>query len=179
MVAYVANVFWLTRPPYMRWFATAVVIATSAAFDLAGRTTEPVPFAKTDIPRGVSLAAVNIEWRDSPTGLLDAAIDLDGFTNVPIAAGNPITASAVVADRPIPSNWWSVSVDLTTSATQGQPVRLVGLDPEFVVDGVVTATAHNGAFGVDDPGLVAVPADVAEQVARAAATGRIVVLLGS
>lgn len=168
---------WLTRPPYLRWLAAAAIVVASAAVDLAGRATEPVPFAAADLPRGTQLEAAAIEWRDVPVGMLEAA-EISGHTRHPVATGDPITASNVTPDGRITIGWWSVAVDLPASATTGQPVRLVGTNPEFSVEGIVAELGERSTFGVGGAGLVAVPPEFADRVARALASGQLVVLLG-
>ncbi len=178
-MAYVAGVIWLTRPPYLRWLAAVGLILGSAAMDLAGRATEPVPFAASAIERGADLAVADVEWRSSPVGLIDAVTSLAGYAQRPIAAGDPITRAVVAASRPIPEGWWSVPVELPVAAETGQDVRLVGIEPGFSIDGVVAGIATQSAFGVSQPGLVAVPPEAADRVARALATNRLVILLGT
>lgn len=169
---------WLSRPPYLRRIGAGVLVAAALFLDCAGRATEPVPFATENLPRGTALADAAVEWRDLPVGAVNAPAELSGYATAAIAAGDPITVAVVGSMSPIPDGWWSVPLELPESVSAGQPVRLVGLEPEFSVDGVVAAAGSSGAFGLDRPGLVAIPPAAADDVARAVATGRLVVLLG-
>jgi len=57
-------------------------------------------------------------------------------------------------------------------------VRFVNLDDGTTVDGVVTSTETDDPFATG-LGAVAVPPDLAAEVARATAEGRTVVLVGT
>ena len=171
--------FWLERPPLLRWLAAALVLVGSVALDLTGNATEPFPFVTTAVARGDPIDAAALEWRDVPVGLLGEPADTTGVATRNLAPGEPLVGGAVTGVRAVPGGWWAVPVELPESARAGMPVRLVALEPALDVEGVVAETARTGAFAVARPGLVAVPPDTAGAVAQAAAGGRLVVLLGT
>lgn len=171
--------FWLERPPLLRWAAAALVLIASAALDLAGNATQPFPFVTTAVARGDPIDAAALEWRDVPVGLLGDAADTIGVATRDLAPGEPLVGSAVTGAGAVPGGWWAMPVELPESARAGMPVRLVALEPALDVEGVVAQAAQPGAFAVATPGLVAVPPDMAGPVAQAVAGGRLVVLLGT
>ena len=118
-----------------------------------------------------------IEWRDVPRGLLPVPV-LDGkVTARSLARGDPITPSALADHRPPPEDWWSVELPLPEDTTAGTAARVVVDDPPLATDAVVVSVAGGGAFGGSTTGLVAVPAQYADALARAAARGNAIVLL--
>ena len=177
-MGYGAGVFWLERPPLLRWIAAPLLVIGSASLDLARDATEPFPFVATAVARDDPVDPADLEWRDVPVGLLGAAAVASGVATRDLAPGEPLTAGAV-ADVVVPGGWWAVPVELPEGARAGTPVRLVALDPALDVEGVVAEAPAHGAFAVATPGLVAVPPDVAGIVAQAAGGGRLVVLLGT
>ncbi len=174
---YVAGVFWLLRPPYLRWVGAAALVAVAALFDVAGSATEPFPFASESIASGAPVDSA-IEWRDVPRGLLPAPADPSGFAARRIDPGEPLTAGAVRATGGIPAGWWSVPVDLPESAQVGTAVRLVSPESNLDVRGIVAQPTGSGAFATTSPGLVAVAPGDAAAVAAAVAQDRLIVLMG-
>ncbi len=169
---------WLGRPPYLRWVAAVAVVAAAAAMDLRGRREVPVPYAATTIERGDPIAPRVVVWRPAAVGSVPVPEDLDGaVAAVRIERGDPIVASVVSRDRPIPEGWWSVPVALGPGATKGDAVRLVLVDGDRIVPGVVVEEGEADVLTAASVGSVAVPEVDATDVAVAAAEGRLVVLV--
>ncbi len=175
---YVADVYWLGRPPYHRWFAAAGLLIVAAFMDVAGHATSPFPFAGAAIDAGEPIEG-SVEWVDVPVGLLGPVPELDGYAAHPLEPGDPIVMSDVTSGSPIPAGWWAVPVDVPDGAGPGHRVRLVSVDPPLDVQGVVTEASAEGPFATTIKGLVAVPPAPAADVATAAITGNLLVLLGT
>jgi hypothetical protein len=173
---YVLGVFWLRKPPYLRWAGAGLIVVAALLWDLREGATEPHPFASRDLVAGEAIEADDIEWRDLPGGVLTAP-DPEGTTAaVPIARGEPLTRPVLTRDVGYPDDWWAVPVVVSAAAVPGSAVRLVILEPPMTVDGVVAQPGTDDPFSLDPTGLVAVPAEVAAQVAAAAIDGNLVVL---
>jgi hypothetical protein len=170
-------VFWLARPPYLRWVAIGAMIAVAIVVDLGDRRTESAPFAARDIARGDAVMETSIRWRDVPVGLMSTMIPKDAVAVRDIAEGEPITAGAVTVHRPPPDGWWTLELEIPDTATQGRRARVVVSDPVLATEALVVSVSAGGRFGGGATGLVAVPPDFADQIARAAAKGRVSVLL--
>ncbi len=169
---------WLGRPPYLRWIAAVAVLVAAAAMDLRGRRQVPVPYAATTIERGDPIVPRSVVWRTVVAGSVPVPADLDGaVAAVRIERGDPIVASVVSRDRPVPQGWWSVPVALGPGATKGDPVRLVLVDGDRIVPGIVIETGAPDVLTAASVGSVAVPEADATDVAVAAAEGRLVVLV--
>jgi hypothetical protein len=178
-VRYVAEVFWLTRPPLLRWLAAAAIVVIAAYTDLRGTATERYPFVAAIVPTGASVADA-IQWREVPVGLLPEAGDAAGHAVRRLDAGEPLTAAATANDGPVvPSGWWSIAVPLPPSAAAGGRVRLVSAEEGLDVEGVIVEAAALGAFATTTEGLVAVPPATAAPVAQAVSRGALVVLVGT
>ncbi len=171
--------FWLTRPPYLRWVAAAFLVIGALLLDLSGQATVPFPFVTRPIPAGAVVPADSIHYRDVPTGLLPPPGEPGESAMRDLAEGEPLTATAVGAGTPIPSGWWSVEVEMPGHVRQGTPVRLIAIEPSLDVEGVVRSPPETGPFATVGAGLVAVPPEVAGLVGRAAALGVLVVLVGT
>ena len=170
-------VFWLQRPPYLRWAAMGALVVFAVWIDLRGGGSEERPFAAADLAPGATLSEENVEWREVQRGLLPKA-NLDGKVAAhAIERGDPITPSSTADYRLPPDDWWSVELPLPDGATAGQAARVVVEDPPISMDAVIVSIAESGAFANSDRGLVAVPADHADTVARAAARGAAIVLV--
>ncbi len=167
---------WLGRPPYLRWFAAASVIAAAIAWDASQRATEPFPFAAVDLVRGQPITQQEVQWREMPVGSLIMPV-LDGaLASTTITEGDPITVSLVSTLPPLPPGTWAVPVALPLGTGVGMTVRLVFTDGTATV-GVIVQPATEDSFGLVTDGLVAVSETVADAVAVAAAYGDLVVLI--
>ncbi len=136
------------------------------------------PFAIEDIAPGTVVDQSNTEARPVPTGTF-APIELGMTALETIAAGAPVLSTDVGdAHEVVPAGWWVIEVSLPRGAQSGDACRLVLLDGGDVVEGVVVTAA------VDDPlgsglGMIAVEPEPAAEVARAAAEGRVAVMIAS
>jgi len=169
-------VLWLSRPPYLRWFAAAAIVLAAFAWDLSGRQTAQYPFAATDLERGSLLSNDAIDWRVAPDRIF-VVPDLSNATaSTDIAQGDPITRSVLSPSMSIPDGWWSVPVALPQTAFAGATIRVV-LPNGDGVSGVVIDPPKSDSFGSLGPATVAFPGGVAELVAQMAALGELVVLV--
>ena len=169
--------FWLTRPPYLRWAAAAAVVLAALLWDLRDESETPYPFAASEIAAGSSITESMVEWRNLPNGVM-ALPDL----SAPVAArdltaGEPIVPSAVSGATIVPDGWWSVPVPLSPGAVPGSQVRLIDTVSGLETDGFVVAAGTDDLLSIDTSGLVAVPPDAAAGIAIAADQGTLVVLL--
>lgn len=169
--------FWLTRPPYLRWAAAAAIVVAAFVWDLHGSAESPYPFAAHAIPAGTRITDPDVEWRSLPVG----AIAMPDLTR-PVAAhdlvgGEPIVPSSITMTSPIPDGWWAVPVALPPGTPPGIRARLIGTDPVFETEGIVIAAAEQDLLSFSEGGSVAVPPDHAATVALAARDGTLIVLL--
>ena len=185
---YVASVYWFRRPPYLRWAAAALLIITAAWMDIRPDPTVRQPYAAVDLAAGATLDDTMIEWRSIPTGLLPRLDDPRGIINRPVAAREPLLPTALSTDRvPTPEGWWTMEVELPVGSVPGQSVQLIVLgdgadDEPRSVPGVVIvpAPAEQDPLAIEpEPGLVAVPGELATGTAAAVADGRVSAILGS
>jgi hypothetical protein len=138
----------------------------------------PHPFAIEDIAIGTVVDQSNTETRPVPAGTF-VTVELGMTALEEIAAGAPVLTTDVGdAGDVVPAGWWVVEVSLPVGAQRGDACRLVLLDGGEVVEGLVVAAA------IDDPlgsglGMIAVELEPAAEVARAAAEGRIAVMIAS
>ncbi|MGI9585555.1 MAG: SAF domain-containing protein [Acidimicrobiia bacterium] len=166
----------LSRPPYLRWAAAAFIVIAALLWDLNARATEPFPFAATTIESGQAITQDQIVWEDVPRGSLEHPNLVGASALVGIIAGDPLTPSLVGAGAPIPDGWWSVPVRLPQGVASGTRVRLVFPDGSLT-DGVVVTPASQDDFGSERAGVVSVPGAAANEVAIAAASDALVVMI--
>jgi SHS2 domain-containing protein len=161
-------VYWLQRPPYLRWAAAGSLVLAAFLWDLARAGTVPYPFAARDIAAGSPIDASSVRWRSMPGGLAEAP-DLAGTSAlVPIPAGEPITAATVGTPPRVPDGWWAVPIDLAPGVAPGDEVLLVVSDPPLTVPGIVVSPGSGDRYGLDArPASVAVPGEAAAVVAAA------------
>ena len=172
--------FWLTRPPYLRWVAAAAVVLAALLWDLRDEAEAPYPFAVSTISAGTPITESMVEWKNLPDGALALPDLSDPVAARDLPAGEPIVPSAVSGAPVVPDGWWSVPVPLSQRAVPGSQVRLIDALSGLEVDGfVVAAGSDDLLMSIDTSGLVAVPPNAAAAIAIAAAEGTLVVLLGS
>jgi hypothetical protein len=171
-------VYWLQRPPYLRWAAAVLLVAGAVAWDLRGTAATPHPFLTAPVAAGTPVPAEAVEWREVPAGLLERP-DLEGLVAaVDLAAGDPITASVLEAPAAAPEGWWAVPIALGPHARPGDEVMLVTIDPPLTIPGVVLEAQAGDGYSLDfRPAVVAVPGESAPLVAAAAGEGRIVAVV--
>ena len=170
---YVRAVFWLRRPPYLRWISAAVVLAVGLFLDTRPVAVVDYPFTTADIHAGGSIAD-QIEWRRVPVRLLPPwDRDVEGYAAADLTKGTPLLPDLVAA-APIPEGWWSVAITLPHPVGPGTQVRVpVG---GAIVTGLLSGEVVDN--GYEYVGPVAFPADNAALVAEAVAAGEVVVMLG-
>ncbi len=173
---YVAAVHWFRRPPYLRWVVGALIVAVAFAAELRGDATVRHPFVATDLAPGDPVEPA-LEWKDVPAGMLPLPAVSGATAGRTIAAGEPLLPSHLGSGPVVPAGWWSVGLPLPAAAAPGTPVRVIVDDPPMGIDGVVTGTPTADAFGFEASGLVAVPGESADAIARAAGRGGVTVLI--
>ena len=169
--------FWLTRPPYVRWAAAALLIVAAFIWDLRGRTGTPYPFAAVPIAAGATIGEGDVDWRSVPGGLMPLPDLSTPVAGRDIERGEPILPSAIDPEGGVPAGWWAVPVALPAAAAVGSRVLLLSVEQDFEADGIVIATGSGDLLSVSETGLVAVPPEAATMVARAAFDGRLIVLV--
>ncbi|HSQ37296.1 MAG TPA: SAF domain-containing protein [Acidimicrobiia bacterium] len=167
--------YWLPRPPYLRWAGAALLLVGALAWDLRGPAIELRPFAARPLAAGEAVDASAVEWREVPAGLLPTP-DLDGAAAaVDLAAGDPLVDAVLSRAVAVPAGWWEVPVAVGTHAAAGDSVMLVITDPPATVEGLVVSPQQGDAYSLDfRPAVVAVPAEAGALVAAAAAAGSLV-----
>ena len=169
--------FWLARPPYLRWVAAAAVVLAALLWDLRDEAEAPYPFAASSIAAGMPITESMVEWRSLPEGAM-ALPDLSNpVATRDVPAGEPIVPSAVSGPPAVPEGWWSVPVPLSSGAVPGSHVRLIDVASGHAVDGFVVAAGPDDLMSIDTSGLVAVPPDAAVAMATAVSQGTLVALL--
>ena len=160
---------------------------TAAWLDLRPEPTVETPFAAVDLAAGTTLDDSMVEWRSVPVGLLPPLPDPQGIILGDVVAGEPLLPSVVSTQRvPAPDGWWTMEVHLPAGSVPGQSVQLIVLpegadDAPRSVSGLVVVPAPPDLDPLTiepQPGLVAVPAEVAAIAAAAIADGRVTVILG-
>ncbi len=170
-------VYWFRRPPYLRWSLAALVVAVASLAELRGAPTVRHPFVTTAVPAGAEIPAEALELRAVPAGLLPAVDPAAARAARRLAAGEPLLPSDVTEAPAAPPGWWLVPMRLPDAVAAGRDVRVVLLDPPGDVPGVVVAPGGEDGLGTRLPGLVAVPGQGAVDVARAAASDQVMVLV--
>jgi len=170
-------VFWLTRPPYVRWAVAAAIVVAALLWDLRGSAQILYPFASGAIAVGTPITESQVVWRSIPEGAMEMPDLSDPIASRDLAAGEPIVPSAVSGESMVPDGWWSVPMPLPGMATPGSRVRLVGIETVFETDGIVVSAAGGDLLSFSESGMVAVPASFAAVVAIAARNGTLIVLL--
>lgn len=179
--------YWFRRPPYLRWAAAALLIVTAVWMDLRPQPTSLQPYAIVDLDPGTGLDDSMIEWRSVPSGLLPPLNDPQGVVLRRVAAGEPLVPSALSTRQiPAPDGWWTMEVQLPAGAVPGQEVQLILLptgsdtSPQSVPGLVIApAPADPDPLAIEpEPGLVAVPGDLAAITAAAVAEGSVSTILG-
>jgi len=174
---YIRRVFWLTRPPYLRWAAAVVIVVAAFAWDMRGRAEVLYPFASNPISAGSPIVDSEVEWRSVPADVMASPDLSDPVATRNIEEGEPIVPSAVSGEAAIPDGWWAVPLALPASATAGSQVWLVGTASGLETEGIVVAAGSNDLLSYDAMGMVAVPPEVATAVAVESNEGSLVVLV--
>ena len=166
---YGRTVYWLRRPPYLRWLAAGLVVSCGIYLDLRPAPVVEYPFAADVIGIGETVGALT--WRDVPAGVLpEWTAPVGGVAVTEIPAGAPLIPS-LVSTITVPEGWWAVSLPLPQPVAPGTPVRVAvdggqpdGGSPDGVfADGVVAGPVTDSGFEIHAP--VAFPPDQASLVA--------------
>ena len=166
--------FWLTRPPYLRWTLAVVIVVAGLVIELRPGDTVSHPFAIQTIDAGGVIDETVVEWKEVPHGLL-APVSPPATAHRQIPAGEPIPSATAAGDNlGIPPGWWGLEVDLPAGARSGMSVRLIG---GFGMASGMVVEVREGDFG-ERSGLVAVPEESAHAVAVAAMDSALAVLVG-
>ena len=167
--------YWLPRPPYLRWAGAVLLILGALAWDLRAPAEDLRPFASREVAAGETLEAAAIAWRRVPAGLLPAAEPAGARVVVHLAAGDPLVPAVLSREPAVPEGWWELSLPVGTHVAAGAAVRLLIADPPATVPGVVIRRQEGDAYSLGyRPAVVAVPAEAAVAVAAAAREGTLV-----
>lgn len=169
---------WFRHTPWGRWAIVLLVAAVSLYVEFRPDPTVAQPFATTVILPGDTIDGTNTEMRDVPAGLLEPATRGDTATRT-ISPDAPVLATDTRSDTlSIPSGWWVVQVPLPAGTHTGDRVRMVLIESGADVDGVVAYPGSDDPFSTVEGG-VAVPPERSSEVAIAAASERIAVLVST
>ena len=172
---YVRAVYWLRRPPYLRWLIAASLVVIGLVVETRGEETERYPFAAGAITAGTDIADT-IEWRTVPSGLLPTWQEpVTGVAACNVAAGSPLLPG-LRGETEIPAGWWSIPVPLPVAATPGTPLRLLDGITGELVDGVLATGGTDNGF--ETVAMVAFSPDDAPRAAQAVASDAFVVMIG-
>ena len=108
--------YWLQRPPYLRWAAAAILIVGAAAWDFRPEPTDLVPFLIGAVPAGDPIEEADLEWREVPAGIVVAPNLSHPVAAVDLRAGDPLLASMLRGRASIPEGWWEVPVTIGPNA---------------------------------------------------------------
>jgi hypothetical protein len=174
-------VFWITRPPYVRWTFISLLVIVILWLEIRPTASTPHPFLAQDVATG-ELVDNAIVWTDVPEGVLPAS-EGSGFATHALTAGDPLLPSDTSPESfGAPPDWWIVEVALPRGAEAGSPVQLV-IVPEpggaaaSPIAGVVVSVTKNDAFVEHTIGSVAVPPGSAATAAVAIANGQVSVII--
>ncbi len=167
--------YWLQRPPYLRWAAAALLVIGAAAWDLKPEPTSLHPFLTIDVAAGDPIEDADIEWRRVPSGLLTAPDLSSPVAAVDLHSGGPLLEPMLRGLVVVPPGWWSVPVAVGAHAGAGDEVLLVVIDPPTTVTGIVVTAQRGDPYSLDyRPASVAVPGDAAPLIAAASSSGTLV-----
>ncbi len=167
--------YWLRRPPFLRWLIAASLVVTGLAFEMDCGETERYPFAAAAIEAGSSIGEA-IEWRDVPVGLLPAWLEPPGgIAGYDIGAGDPLVPN-LRSSYTTPAGWWSIPMPLPVATVPGTPLRLLDSLTGEQMDGVVDKAGLDDGF--ETTAMVAFPPEAAPRAAQAVASDAFVVMIG-
>ncbi len=169
--------FWLSRPPYLRWTAGWLIVIVSIALQIKPGASVLHPFVAHDVAAGTEIGEGDVVMKLVPAGLLPQ-IDLPMVVSRSVNIGEPLLASMGAARRSIPDGWRSLLLKVATNLPSGTELTLVVVSDRATreVPGLVREMIPSNGF---DPfqALVAIPPDDTAEVAAALTDGRIVVFI--
>ena len=169
---------WLQSAPWGRWILSGLIACFALWFELRPDKMVEHPFATSRIEVGELISGANTTMERVPAALF-TEIDPGSVASNSIPAGAPIHITDTAdADSPIPPGWWVVSAELPVGARSGDSVTVVLLESGEVANGVVVTTSIDDGFSNNEGGIAIEPTH-AVSVARAAAEGRIAVLIST
>ena len=167
--------YWLQRPPYLRWAAALLLVAGAAAWDMRGEPTHLHPYLASDVAAGNPVTEADVEWREVPAAMIPPPDLSRPVAAVDLRAGDPLLDALLRGPVVVPEGWWAVPVAVGANAGPGDEVLLVVTDPPTTVSGIVVTAQRGDPYSLDfRPASVAVPAEAAALVAAASAQGVLV-----
>lgn len=169
----------MTRPPYLRWAAAALILIAGLSIELRPSPSVDVPVAIDDVAAGSILQPTDVVWRQAPVGLFEP-VDLPATATRRISAGSVVTIADLRAgEDSIPPDWWSIELPVPPGASAGDPILAVvaGGDQTLAIRGMMSSDPVDDGFS-DRNALVAFSSDDAVTVAAAASENRVTVLVG-
>ena len=168
--------FWLERPPWVKWLAVGAFSLFALWMEIRPEPLVEHPFATVDIGVGEPIGSHNTELVPIPDGLLEPPSP-GSHALGPIPSGSPILAGLTgEKDSVMPSGWWIVAMDVPERAAVGDRVKIVLLDGGELIDGVVSSSGFSDGLDFAKGGVAVAP-ESAQRVASAAVDGRVSVLL--
>lgn len=169
--------FWLARPPYLRWAAAALLVGTTLWVELAPAPGVPLTFLTGDVAAGTPLDPGMVETRFVPDPGFETVAP-EGSAAIDLRAGDPLLGSHV-SEIGIPTDWVVIAAPVPRHATPGAMATGV-----ILADSAASATSEFPALVVATPpedsfdassGTLALPAEWLAPVASAISAGRLVV----
>lgn len=165
--------YWLRRPPYLRWLVAGFILLVALALEVRPVPTVSYPFAADNLGPGDPIQD-SVVWREVPAGMLPGwSGEPAGPISVGLLAGDPIVPSAFAA-AVVPDGWWAVQVPLPAGSV-GSRLRVI-LGEGRIAEGVVVEAFPDDGF--EPTGMVAFPPTDAPLVAMAAANDALTVMIG-
>lgn len=170
--------YWLRRPPYLRWIAIGLLLSTTLYLDLRGPATTTSRFATRAVATGEMIDETNTALRTVPAGLLPVTPESLGQRAAhPMDAGDPIVRSSLSTDSPAPDDWWAISLPVPAATSAGSSVRVLIVTTGRIADGTVVDPPIDDGFRWI--ALTAFSEGDAAAVAAAVATDEAVVMIGT
>ena len=175
--------YWFTKPPWVRWCLSALLILFAFGVELRQPTVQTHLFAIEEIAAGTALSPDLFRSQSIPSGLL-APVTPIGVAAATIRAGDPLLSGSIASPvTPVPDDWWALEIGVPAHVQVGDRLLLVLVSaspdgPPAVVDGIATSVARTAdAFGATtNVATVAIPPDHVTAVATAVESSRVSVL---